>query len=171
MIYIQKEILVFLNQEGIEPPSTQEDVKEFLNFFSSNYYTVNKIKKGSRSKGFRTIQAPIPSLKLLQQKILLDLQSKIIIHRNAYGLNQNDFKANALRHQDSKEILCVDLKDFYQTIGLDIILNESLTRDNYWLYLIATQNKICIPTGSPLSPIISTLIMRSIDDYLSSEIE
>lgn len=171
MIDIQKEIELFLDYEGLEPPSLEGDIKDFLSNFTDAYYIITKIKKASKSKGYRIIQAPVPNLKSLQQKTLLDLNSKIVIHKDAYGLNQNDFKANALRHQDSKEILCIDLKNFYQTINSDMVLSKPILKKNYWLYLISSKNTICIPTGSPLSPIVSTIIMEDIDKELSLELE
>jgi hypothetical protein len=181
MTNIDERISNFLNKEFLDPPQEDKvEKKNFCSVFTERHYSNRRILRKIGSKERRIIQIPDPELKILQQQVLLDLQSKIKIHKNAYGLNNQDFKANALRHKENKEILCIDLKDFYQTINLDMVLNDPTLSKYYWLYIITTNNPLvynyistatCIPTGSPLSPIVSTIIMKSIDEYLSSEIE
>ncbi len=83
--------------------------------FGANRYKVFKIKK--KSGEYRTIHAPRHGLKSIQKVISFILQSVFEPHISAMGFVRNkSIVDNARRHEGSRYVYNIDLKDFFTSI-------------------------------------------------------
>lgn len=136
----------------------------------SSFYRKFTIKK--RSGGNRLITAPYPTLAYIQSLIYKNLLQTIDISHNAfaYAKNKNTI-GHAKRHCDSKELLTLDLKDFFPSITKQNVFNvfESISIDskisNYLSYLCCYKNTL--PQGACTSPSLSNIIFKPIDIRLT----
>jgi len=136
------------------------------------HYRTFSIKKKNGTK--RVIDAPDSSLiqiqKRLCEEILKVYKPKKAVH--AFCVDRN-IKTNALRHRKPQFLLNVDLKDFFHTITYNRVLglfkafpfnfNEEISQ------ILTTLScfKFRLPQGSPVSPILSNLICRTLDTQLT----
>jgi len=150
-------------------------------------YTTFTIPK--KNGGTRTIKAPSVKLKSLQSNLsnlLLDCideineakQTKKGTYKQAlsHGFVRNcSIMTNALMHLNQKNVLNIDLKDFFDSFNFGrvrgfFIKNHHFQLDPAIATVIAQiacyDNKL--PQGSPCSPVITNLITHSLDIKLSS---
>lgn len=144
-------------------------------------YTTFQVPK--KSGGNRDISAPVPKLKLLQQRLselLYQCFAERMIenpHRtlSQYGyLKDRSVEHNAQRHRGRRFVLNVDLADFFQTINFGRVRGFFISDSGFKLHpevattiaQIACWNN-SLPQGSPCSPIISSLIGGIVDRRLS----
>lgn len=133
--------------------------------------------------GLRTIHAPKKSLKFLQKQFssvflqsILDIQKQnhhYLRCNHAFEKNKSII-SNARHHQKKKFLLNIDISDFFGSIHYGRIKNF-LINDKYFSMtekgasiiakLAVYQGKL--PQGSPLSPILATLIGNLIDVRLT----
>lgn len=151
----------------------------------SNLYSTFKIPK--RTGGFRTIEAPNEELKHNQRQILYLFQNtfKMLPHNNAFAYTEGRSAKEALEaHQrnKSKWFLKIDIKDFFPSITfheIDRSLNDLFPIKPLLTYTGNGQQKIrdCIkvclkdnklPQGTPVSPMLSNLVMLKYDYYLTN---
>lgn len=136
------------------------------------------------SGGTRLIEAPAEPLKELQKDIvdLLQDRYKIFPHNAAYAYTRGRCAYDALvTHQinNARWFLKIDIKDFFPSISKEVLKN---TLSNIYplchlsdrhldlLIDIATNEKDVLPQGSPLSPLLSNLVMLAFDFKLSSKL-
>ncbi|MDM8012080.1 MAG: retron Ec67 family RNA-directed DNA polymerase/endonuclease [Parasphingorhabdus sp.] len=140
-------------------------------------------KLAKRSGGKRTIEAPIPELKLLQKrlsKLLQDALSDIDAEAGQTGSIHHGFRrkksiiTNAKNHRNRRFVFNLDLADFFHAINLGRILGFFQKNRNFCLnYEVAlTIAQICcykgrLPQGAPTSPIVSNLITHILDIRLA----
>lgn len=132
----------------------------------ARYYRRFEIAK--RSGRRRVIAEPLPSLKEIQRWILDNILSKIEIHPAAKAYKtRSSIKDGARFHRNQKYVLCIDIRDFFPSIGfpkvylifrqigyskpVSVILSRICTLDE------------CIPQGSPASPALSNIVCLSMD--------
>lgn len=137
---------------------------------SSTYHTFEKRK---RSGGIRVIDAPISSIKILQQKlnyILLRVyQPKPCVHG---FLNEKSVLTNSQTHVRKYYILNIDLEDFFPSINFGRVRGMFMAKPYSLPNKAATVlAKICcfdnrLPQGGPTSPIISNMICAMLDSQL-----
>lgn len=135
------------------------------------FYRSYSIKK--RSGGERLIEAPYPSLKMVQRWILDNiLAPSAIIHPSSVGfIRGKTIVDNALPHIGSDVILKMDIKDYFPSI-----LEHSVSRYfNSLGYTISISNVLAclcckdgrLPQGAPTSPMLSNVIPMRMDCIIS----
>lgn len=174
--YNYKDILFTLTVLAAKIPNeliTCTDLKQF--------YTTFKIPKATG--GFRTINAPNPTLKKLQSdfKTWLEDVCKIQSHDAAHAYVKNRSTLTAMkRHKESNYFLKIDIKDFFpgcnknmiitqlkKVYPLSYLLNqeEILTPFNLLLNLCILNDEL--PQGAPSSPTLTNILMVPFDFELS----
>ena len=128
-----------------------------------------------KSGDYRKIAAPCKTLKYIQRQIANFIYDEIDVKNCVHGFARGkDIKTNANYHLKRKHILNLDLKDFFDSITVNRVYGvfhghpfnfpEKLSS---CLAKIATYHG-SLTQGSPLSPIISTLVCRRLDNDLKS---
>ena len=147
-----------------------DNIKEHL------YY---KFKIPKRSGGMRDITAPHGPLKILQDELVIVLRDnlKLLPHHNAHAYTKNrSIKTNAETHRYSNHFGNIDLENFFPSITTNKIIKIMSEIDMLGLELYFTP--LCqiaematlddkLPQGTPLSPLISNLIMIPFDYHLT----
>lgn len=139
-------------------------------------------KLSKKTGGYRTIDSPDESLKLVQRNLNNFLQSYYLcvkphtVHGFIPNFSQFDKKVNIVEnakvHVGKKYVLNLDLKDFFDGISASRIkdlfvgphfkFNEPIA--NALTLLVSYQGKL--PTGAPTSPVISNFICLELDQCL-----
>ena len=143
------------------------------------HYTTFRIPK--KTHGFRTIQAPDDQLKDDCKAVVKLLKNTLhmLHHNSAWAYVKGRDVVNAMRvHQDngSRWFLKIDLKDFFGSCSPVFITKQLMKMypfavPEYSDYAEQTILQICklatladgLPQGTPLSPMLTNLIMVPID--------
>ena len=147
--------------------------------YTKDYITF-RIPKASG--GTRTIEAPATSLKILQRDIadVILNELRVLPHDAAYAYTRGRCAYDALvTHQrnNAKWFLKIDIKEFFPSITKDVLLkllpevyplNRIPSDKLMQLVDIATNSNDALPQGSPLSPVLSNLVMVGFDHALST---
>lgn len=129
------------------------------------YYKFTIPKK---SGGEREISAPYPILSMAQKWISDNLLARQSTHPAAMGFIKNkSIKDNATVHLNSKQILKLDLKDFFPSIGIKRVIAVFLgmgytPKISYSLASLCCLNGV-LPQGAPTSPALSNIIAKRLD--------
>lgn len=140
-----------------------------------------------KTGGLRHIAAPNPktSLNLIKVKYLLEQDLHLLSHNSAYAYVKGRCTKDALlKHveHNSNFYLKIDLKDFFTSCNADFIFKQLMQ-----LQIMATISEIygeiienyfktiinyCLldgglPQGSPVSPLLTNLIMVPLDFYIT----
>lgn len=136
------------------------------NYFYRNF----EIPKRSGKK--RAISAPFPSLLECQRWINNHILSPLPVHKSARGyIRSKSIVDHAQPHLGPKEVLTVDLKDFFPSISLARVI--ALFREiGYTKDVSLTLAKLCclnsaLPQGAPTSPTLSNIICRRFDSRIA----
>jgi len=143
-------------------------------------YRVFKIKK--RNGGLRKISAPEVQLSLIQNRIntLLQTYYADIKPSVSHGFTKTTTKhpaqanivQNAMEHTQKKQVLNIDLKDFFSSIKAyrvkELLLSEcfDFSEQIATALTLLTTFKGELPTGAPSSPVISNMICMQLDENL-----
>lgn len=153
-----------------------------------NLYTSFPIPK--RTGGIRTIYAPADKLKFIQSKLSNLLQDCIKEINDAkypklkpnkaptlaHGfVRQRSILTNAAVHLNQKNVLNIDLSNFFDSFNFGRVRGFFIKNRNFELHpdiatviaqIACLDNKL--PQGSPCSPVITNLITHSLDIRLAS---
>lgn len=142
------------------------------------YRQFDVLKKNGKK---RKISEPLPSLKQIQYFILKEIlySQKTSRYCKSY-IPKKKFREYLKYHSNEKEVLCLDIQDFFPSIKYPIIHNffsdlgyakdvsdylahlctyhSFAKKDNY------NPNNRFLPQGAPTSPYLSNLILKKFDD-------
>jgi len=147
---------------------TNEYLSSVINS-SENHYREFEIKKRSGSK--RIISSPYPALLETQYWIFDNILKTIQVNPSAHGfVYKKSIITNSILHKDQKELLKLDLVNFFPSININRIIfvfKQLGYSSNIAFYLAA----LCtldnsLPQGAPTSPILSNIIARRLDSRL-----
>lgn len=165
--------------------SLNNSIETFLNANTNflehkeEFYTEFKIPKKKPDEfgrtRYRKLINPRGDLKVLQRMIADNLtHTGVMPHNAAHAFREaRDYYTNAAKHKNNKHIINLDLKDFFDSITEEILyenlkmhpifnvdeLGDKLLKN---IIKVATY-KGTTPQGSPLSPLLSNLIMVNFD--------
>jgi RNA-directed DNA polymerase len=145
----------------------------------TRYSSFNMAK---RDGSVRTINAPAPDLKLLQNNLSDLLQNcveeinkgKNLKDQLAHGFKRDrSIITNAVKHRKRRYVFNIDLNDFFGTINFGRVRGFFIKDASFMLNAnvatilaqIACHESI-LPQGSPCSPVISNLIGNVLDIHL-----
>lgn len=143
-------------------------VLTYLAYSDQHKYTEFGIRKKDGS--IRTIHAPVPGLKKVQNKLKVFFEDLYNPPRCSYGfIKDKDAVKNAQQHLRKRLILNFDLKNFFPSINAGRILGLFQAKPFEFNREVAStltgiacyQNSL--PQGSPISPILSNLITFTMD--------
>lgn len=126
-----------------------------------------------RRKKSRLVQTPNKELRSVHERILKLLQRIEYPDYAHAGVKKRSYRSNAQAHQASKEVATFDLTNFYGSVKSHHVykfFKEDLLcdRDVAGFLSKLTTHRNCIPTGSPLSPLLALHSSRTMFDSLES---
>lgn len=134
------------------------------------YYSYYLKKKNGKN---RIIDSPNSELKAIQAWILRNILEKIEININAVGfVKGKGIKVNADYHVNNRYILCIDIKDFFNTIKISKVFEVFKKYYNYKEDETSSDlSKLCtykgyLPQGAVTSPALSNIIFKQVDDEI-----
>jgi len=138
--------------------------------YTKSYYRVFEIAK--RNGNPRIISEPLPNLKVIQDFILEEILNKVTVSAFAKAYKKNSsIKENTRYHVDQKIVLSLDIKDFFNSISIEMV--EKIFLDLGYSELLSdlfsklcTLNK-CLPQGASTSPYISNIVLKGFDKKIA----
>ena len=120
----------------------------------------------------RHLLVPKPHLKIIQKNILHTLLDQMVISPYAMAYHKGGgIIPNASVHTGQKQILKLDIKDFFGNIIFPMVYKCAFPYRYYPPSVSTLLTSLCcykdyLPQGSPTSAAISNLVMRPFDDYM-----
>lgn len=145
---------------------------EFARYSTDPDTCYRSFEIAKRSGGVREISTPWPKLLESQKWIDWNILRKMPVHDSAHGfVTGRSNISHARQHLGAKKVLCVDVEDFFGSIGdhkvLDLFLQAGYPKNVGFLL-----SKLCtrfgsLPQGGAASPQISNVVMVDIDQALT----
>jgi len=124
-----------------------------------------------KRKKARLVQTPNKDLRSVHERILKLLQRIEYPEYAHAGVKKRSYRSNAQAHQKSKEVATFDLSNYYGSVKAhhvyDFYLKQlQCVRDVSGILTRLSTHRNCIPTGSPLSPLLALHSSRTMFDSL-----
>lgn len=159
------------------PDAAKTTVDRLKKLARKGRYVTFKIPKKKKGE-FRTIDAPCPELKNVQQALNFILQEVYIPNTAAMGFVRNrSVVTNAQVHLGQKFVYNIDLKDFFPSItsgrlykrlmAKPFCLNNEVAGMISDLCCYKKVDKKVLPQGAPTSPTITNIICERLDVKLT----
>lgn len=135
-------------------------------------YAYRAFEIPKRNGGTRRIQAPHPTVKILQQKLAMLLDCLYEPTRSAHGyVRGRSIVTNARRHEGKRWVLNVDLENFFPSINFGRVRGVLIRRYGIAAPAATVIAQICttdnaLPQGAPTSPVLSNMICIGLDHDL-----
>lgn len=131
------------------------------------YYRTFSIPK--RTGGYRTIEAPTPLLKKIQQQILENFLEPHPVSRFAKAYKKrSSLKEMARFHVKQHMVVRIDLTDFFGSLKEASVFRffrqQGYSEAVTVILTKLTTYKGALPQGAPTSPTLSNILMRKIDE-------
>jgi retron-type reverse transcriptase len=132
------------------------------------YRSFSILKKNG---GERPIRVPWPRLLACQRWISTNILARLPVHSAAHGyVEKHSNITNAAAHLGNRQVLCVDITDFFGSITGDEV-KKLFLEAGYPENVAALLTKLCtlanyLPQGAASSPALSNLIMHRVDSSL-----
>lgn len=148
---------------------TPKELEAILRNIRGQYTQFRMMK---RSGGFRTISAPKPALLTIQRNIYYRTLLAANVHPASTGFRRRvSIVDNAKPHLAKKEILKVDIKDFFGSIRdyyvIDVFLNIGYPQNIAEIFAELCCLRGVLPQGAPTSPAISNIFVYEMDQKLA----
>ncbi len=164
------------------PPLVRREILSYLfgisltllRFMSSNpelYYRRYRIRKASH--GYRNIEAPRRFLKIVQRWIYDYILSHTSIPSSVHGfVPGKDIFSNVQPHLTSKNIMVIDIKDFFPSIKQKQV-RHVFKELGFPVKVTITLTGLCtldgrLPQGAPTSPALANIIFSPVDNVLTN---
>ena len=137
--------------------------------YRNSYHCFN-IPQGRK---MRVITAPSRALKARQRWILDVILSKLEVSPYAQGFERaHSIKTNALIHAGNGYALCLDIRDYFPSIGEQAVF-DVFHEAGYTASASMALARLCcymgvLPQGAPTSPRLSNIIFKELDVQLAA---
>jgi len=154
---------------------TQEDCLKNILGSDENYRQFTLLEEVNPFSGkitkARLVQTPAKILRAVHERILKLLQRVQYPDYAHAGVKKRSYRSNAKVHELSKNIATFDLKNFYGSTSNNMVrkfFSEQLkcVGDVSGILTAITTYKGCLPTGSPLSPLLALYTAKPMFDAL-----
>lgn len=137
---------------------------------TEQHYQVIKMKK--KNGGVRRLSVPDFLLGRIQKNILHHVlyEFPVSAYATAYKPGYS-MEKNAEPHVGKKQILQLDIRDFFDNISFVLVYQYAFPAVYYPPAIRTILADLCcfrdvLPQGAPTSPAVSNLVMRPFDDYM-----
>lgn len=165
---LQKEAVIIINSAHLaQLVGINEDVMNKMIVSPKYFYRSFTIPK--RAGGVREISAPYPSLMMVQQWIY----KTILLPQTEFSESATGFIPgksivdNAKPHIGGKELLKMDIKDFFPSVGINRVISVFRGLGYYHQIAYYLASLCCedshLPQGAPTSPILSNIVTKRMD--------
>lgn len=121
---------------------------------------------------FRLVSEPLPSLKEIQNWILIEIlyKNKVSKYAKAFVPNRG-LKDHVKYHVNAEKVLTLDIKKFFDSIQFEYIekifkkMGYSSNMSNLLAKLCYLQNSL--PQGAPTSPFLTNILLFDFDETIS----
>src|SRR5690554_1350877 len=150
------------------------DTIEKIAFNSGKYYRIYTVTKKNGSGEKRMIYHPSPKLKCLQYWIVHNTMQKFSPSPYSMAYEPGcSIRKNAIFHKEAKQILHLDIRNFFETITQEhieetLLKNSDLSPDDKELFYGIFLFKGHLVIGSVASPAISNRVMYELDIRIHS---
>lgn len=156
-----------LNRSELEITALLESDENYREFTLLEEYNPFSHKR----KKARLVQTPNKGLRAVHERILRLLQRVEYPDYAHAGVKKRSYRSNAQAHQKSKEVATFDLSNYYGSVKAHHVYGFyskqlQCVRDVAGVLTKLSTHRNCIPTGSPLSPLLALHSSRAMFDSL-----